>query len=56
MDRYDRKEKRKMRIRNHIARDLASPKYRQKVKQDKRKKTKSDEEWKQDVNDYFENK
>lgn len=32
MDRYDDKRKRAVRLRNHMARDLANNKYRQRVK------------------------
>lgn len=37
MDRYDDKRKRAMRRKNHIARDLMSPKYRQRVVKPKKK-------------------
>lgn len=36
MDRYDDKRKRAMRRRNHIARDLADRKYRQRVVKNKK--------------------
>lgn len=36
LNKYDQKEKRKQRLRNHIAKDLASPKYRQRILERKR--------------------
>jgi len=38
MNYYDHKKKRAMRRRNHIARDLADKKYRQRRVEDKRRK------------------
>lgn len=38
IDRYDDKQKRAMRRRNHIALDLADGKYRQRIKPSKRKR------------------
>ena len=43
-----------MRIRNHIARDLASPKYRQKIV--KRKNEDDEDDWKKEVDDYYNKK
>jgi hypothetical protein len=40
MNFYDEKKKRAMRRRNHIARDLAERKYRQRVKESSKKKEK----------------
>lgn len=38
LDRYDGKDKRRQRMRNHIAKDLQSTKYRQQVMPDRKKK------------------
>lgn len=38
MQSFGRKEKREQRRRNHIARDLHTPKYKQRIKQGKKKK------------------
>lgn len=38
MNRFEDKERRKQRRHNHIAHDLRTPKYRQRVVKDKRKK------------------
>ena len=37
MDRYDDKRKRAMRRRNHVARDLADMKFRQRIKESRKK-------------------
>lgn len=37
MNRFEDKERRKQRRHNHIARDLRTPKYRQRVVKDKKK-------------------
>lgn len=42
MQSYDRKQRREQRRRNHVALDLGSPKYRQRVKESKKKKDKFD--------------
>ena len=42
MQSFGRKQKREQRRRNHIARDLNTPKYRQRVKESKKWKEKRD--------------
>jgi hypothetical protein len=50
MKAYDAKERRRMRIRNHIARDLGTPKYRQRVKEGKPQKPAPEiDEWEEDL-------
>lgn len=48
MNKYDEKNKRRMRRRNHIARDLRQNKYRQRIKPTKKK----NEDWDED-DEYF---
>lgn len=44
MSAFDRKEKRKQRRRNHIAKDLATPKYKQRRVENKKRKPRIEEE------------
>lgn len=44
MQSFGRKEKREQRRRNHIARDLHTPKYKQRIKQGKKKDRRQVEE------------
>lgn len=48
---FDPKERRKVRRRNHIARDLMSPKYNQKIHEVGHDK--NDTSWKSDIDDYY---
>lgn len=47
---FEPKERRKVRRRNHVAKDLLSTKYRQRIRE---VKPKEDTSWKADVDDYY---
>lgn len=47
---YEPKERRKVRRRNHIARDLMSPKYNQRIREVDHKE---DTSWRADLDDYY---
>lgn len=50
IDRYSDKEKRKVRRRNHIARDLQKAQFRQKIKEGKPKRPAPEaDEWEEDI-------
>jgi hypothetical protein len=46
---YDEKERRKVRRRNHIAKDLRNPKYRMRVLEEK-----DSDDWQWEVDEYYE--
>lgn len=49
LNRYEGKDKRRQRMRNHIAKDLRrGDKYRQRIVPDKRKNNKEEENWYED--------
>jgi hypothetical protein len=51
INKYDDKERRKVRRRNHIAKDLADPKFRPRIIDPR-----ADEDWQWEVDEYFESK
>lgn len=52
MNSYDSKQRRKIRRRNHVAKDLQTPKYRQRIKESKKpnKAAPTIDEWKEEIN------
>jgi hypothetical protein len=46
---YDEKERRKVRRRNHIAKDLRNPKYRMRILEEK-----DSDDWQWEVDEYYE--
>lgn len=53
MNNYEGKDRGRIRRRNHIARDLATPKYRQRVKEGKKPQVDDGYDWEDEVDEYF---
>ena len=52
MKQYERKDRARVRRRNHIAKDLTTPKYHQRVREGK-KPFIDDHDWQEEVDEYY---